>query len=470
VFFFAFLLFPFAFFLSEGCSMSVSAERHEPASTWTSRLQIAAIMFCAFVFVSLTVYYVLFPPPFIDPELSSALSKELSGRKTSAASSKDWPQWRGSNRDGVSSETSLLTTWPENGPRKLWEQPVGRGYSSIAVADGRVYTHMQQGGDEVVACWSTAGEPLWRFSYPASYRNPYGNGPRATPTVDGKHVYTVGGTGIMHCLKTHPASPQGEKVWRKDLLEEFGAGNLQWGVSFSPLVEGNLVYINPGGPAGASCAALDKLTGETRWQALDDQAGYSSPVAATIAGQKQVVFFTAAGLVGLTPDRGELLWRFPWETSYGANVATPIIVGDYIFLSSGYDRGCAVVRIRDGQASKVYENKNMRNHFSSCVFFKDHLYGFNESVLTCLDFRTGQIRWKQGGFKKGSLLIADGKLIVLGEYGKLALAEATPDAYRELTSFEVSTDRCWVVPALADGRLYVRDQGNLMCFDVKERR
>jgi len=194
-------------------------------------------------------------------------------------------------------------------------------------------------------------------------------------------------------------------------------------------------------------------------------------VLATIAGRPQVVFFTAAGLVGVTPDTGAILWRFPWETSYGANVATPIIAGDYVFISSGYNRGCAVVHIEvsgdELVARRVYENKNMRNHFSSSVLYKDHVYGCNEALLTCLEFRTGIVKWKQRGFEKGSLLIADGRLVILGEDGKLGLAAATPAGYHLQATFQVADGRCWSVPALANGLLYVRAESKVLCFDLR---
>jgi outer membrane protein assembly factor BamB len=287
-------------------------------------------------------------------------------------------------------------------------------------------------------------------------------------------VYTVGATGIMHCLKFDAKGPAGEKVWRKDLLAEFGAKNLRWGVSFSPLVVGDLVYTNPGGPGGNSLVALNKATGAVVWKAEDDEAGYSSPILATLAGRPQVVFFTARGLVAVTPDRGEVLWRYGWETEYNANIATPITAGDYVFVSSGYGRGCGVVKVEASgtalSAARVYDKPRMCTHFSTCVRLGDYLYGFHNDVLRCLEFRTGEVRWSQRGFGKGSVLIADGKLIILGEKGKLALAEATPEGYREKSSFRLFKDRCWTVPILADGRLYARDESRVVCLDLRAKR
>jgi outer membrane protein assembly factor BamB len=390
------------------------------------------------------------------------------------ASTTDWPQWRGPNRDGVSAETGLLTTWPDDllTRRKVWQQPVGLGFSALAVTGGRAYTMMQDGDHEVVVCWhADTGKELWRFRYPARYTGGQGEGPRSTPTVAGDRVYTVGATGIMHCLKTHPSSQGGEVVWKKDLLQDFGARMPQWGVSFSPLVEGDSVYVSPGGPDGRSVAALATRDGSVRWQNLDDPQGYSSPVAATLAGKPQVLFFTAAGAVGVSPKDGTLYWRFPWKTSFDVNAATPIVVGNYVFITSGYGVGCVLLKIEAAgnslEARPVYGNKSLRGQFSSPVRYLDHLYGFDDTVLTCLDLRTGERCWKHKGFRRGSLLIADGHLLILGEYGPLALAEATPKEYRETASVRTPQRLSWTMPVLANGRLYLRDQERVLCLDLR---
>jgi outer membrane protein assembly factor BamB len=425
-----------------------------------------------FVFAALAALVYLRDPSYSDAaRLEELRHAHLAEHK---ATTTDWPQWRGPNRDGVSADKDLLARWPADllTARKLWERPAGAGFSSVAVAGGRAYTLMQDGDSEAVVCWDApTGKELWRFRYPCRYVNGMGSGPRATPTVDGDVVYTVGGTGLLHCLKTHPASPAGELVWGKDLLKLFGARNLQWGVSFSPLVLGERVYVNPGGPGGNSVAALDRRTGQTAWHALDDPAGYSSPVAATLAGKPQVVFFTGEAAAGLSPADGTLYWRFPWKTSYNVNAATPLVVGDYVFLTSGYGRGCVLLKIEpdgDGQRpGPVYRNRNMRCQFTSPVRYKDQIYGFDESYLKCLDLRTGEVRWQQGGFDKGSLLVADGRLIILGEFGRLALAEATPEGYRELSAVQFSRDKCWTMPTLAGGRLYLRDPERVVCLDLR---
>jgi outer membrane protein assembly factor BamB len=382
----------------------------------------------------------------------------------------DWPQWRGPDRDGVSRETGLLRAWPPEGPKKLWQKEAGGGYSSFAVAAGQVYTLLQDGPDEAAVCWNAkTGEQLWRFKYPCQYKNGQGSGPRSTPWVDGDRIYTVGATGILHCLKTS----NGEKLWRHDLSDEFHGPVPMWGVSFSPLVEGDLVLANPGGPNGNSVVAFHKITGDVAWKKLSDPAAYSSPVVATIAGKRQILFFTGDGLESVAPADGAPLWQFPWDTRFRANVATPIVVGNYVFISSGYDKGCALLEVStadDGllQAKSVYEHNRMRNHFATSVYYQEHLYGFDDLTLVCMNFRTGKTLWKKKDFKKGSLLVADGRLIILGESGRLALAEATPEEYKEISSFEFSRKKCWTVPVLANGRLYVRDEEKIVCYDLRK--
>ena len=279
--------------------------------------------------------------------------------------------------------------------------------------------------------------------------------------MDDGLVYAVGPTGVFHCLR----ADTGEKVWRHDLGDEFPAKPLQYGVSFSPLVEGDLVYAITGGQNGNSVVAFDKRSGALVWKSLDDPTAYSSPTAATIAGVRQLLVFTNIALVSLSPRTGAVNWRYPWKTENGFNIATPLVFGDYVFISSGYGKGCALLEVTadpDGglgalaaqRADRVYEHNRMRNHFASSVRCGDDIYGFDQTDLVCMDARTGEIRWREKGFRKfgkGNLLAADGRLILLGESGVLALAEATPAGYRETASFQASRNKCWTVPALREG-------------------
>jgi outer membrane protein assembly factor BamB len=402
-------------------------------------------------------------------------------------SSGDWSQWRGPQRDGRSAETGLLTTWPAGGPRVLWRKPIKGGYSSIAVVGGRAYTQDCDGTQERVVCLDAAtGAELWvhRYDFDAALLdgpNRFAAGPRATPTVHDGRVYTVGATGRMHCLEANPANGQPRVFWQHDLLREFNASIPQWGVACSPLVEGNRVIVQPGGSDG-SIAAFDCTTGDLMWKALSDPSGYSSPIAATAAGTRQIVCFTGKGVAGLRPDDGGQLWYFPWHTEFDCNVATPLVAGDYVFISSDYQAGCALLQLipsGDGiTAERVYvrRNKLMRNQFSTCVLSNGYLYGFDVSghgstgFLKCVDLRTAEEKWMTRDIReKGCLLYADGHLLVFSQDGLLSLVEATPERFNrkgEVQIFEGS--ECWALPALADGRLYLRGPGEIVCLDLRK--
>jgi outer membrane protein assembly factor BamB len=395
----------------------------------------------------------------------------------------DWPQWRGPNRDGVSSETGLLAVWPADGPRTVWEAPGGMGYSSPAIAGGKVYLLLQDGDHEAVVCLNVAdGKEIWRHRYPALFTNPEsGTGPHASPLVDGDRVYTVGATGMFFCLD----AATGKVNWSHDLLKEANVPNQEYGTSFSPLIEGELVITMPGGPNGNSIAAYDRKDGHLVWKNLDDRAGYSSPVAATIAGRRQLVFLTAENVLGLSPQDGKLLWRYPWPIFKDCNIATPIVAGDYVFVASGYSKGCALLHIETATsppvpspqedrgalvAKPVYEHNRMRSRFSTSVLYKDHLYGFDEFFLVCMEFRTGKVLWKKRGFGEGSLTVADDKLLIMSDSGQLVLADASPEKFQERSSVKMFDGRCWTVPVLAGGQLYVRDEKQIRCLDVKGQR
>jgi outer membrane protein assembly factor BamB len=396
----------------------------------------------------------------------------LSTKATPLPQMLDWPQWRGRERDGISGDTGLRPDWPEGGPPLLWEQPSGKGFSSVVVTRGRAFTLVQHGDEEALVCWSAStGKKHFRFGYPCNYRNPFGDGPRATPTIADEQIYIVGATGIMHCLKAFSTYP--EVIWKKDLLTEFHAPVPQWGVSGSPLVEGDLVFVQPGGPAGNSVVALNKDSGDVVWHKHDYPAGYSSPIAATFAGRRQVLFFTATHLIGVVPETGDLLWEYSWPTANHCNIATPIVTGDHVLITSGYEMGAALLEIvktdSGWRVEEVYKTRRLRDQFSTPVLYQGHVYGFDEANLVCLELSTGKVCWKERGFEKGSLLVANGRLIIYGANGLLALADADPIAYREHGRFRCSEQdaSCWSVPALAASRLYVRDQEKVRCYDVR---
>lgn len=398
---------------------------------------------------------------------------------------RDWPQWRGPRRDGVTAMPDLLKAWPEKGPPRLWRKTSGETYSSFAVVGGRVYTTLATDQGEAVVCWDLAtGEEKWRHGYVPRQTFPY-SGPRATPTIDGGRVYTLGAAGLLLCLN----AADGKVVWEGDLVKELGAAPPRWGLACSPLIEGDRVFVLAGGRR--SFAAFDKASGELAWAGMRDDAGYSSPVAATVGGSRQVIFLTGNRLVGVAPTDGSPMWEYPWKTPFDVNAATPVVfrarVGGaestYVFVSSGYGRGCGLVKIerRAGgfRARRVFESGELCCHFSTPVRHKDHVYGFDETRdLTCLNLRTGEVRWRfdrpddaEGlrgvGYQKGSLLRVGELLLALGESGKLALVEATPEAYREVAAARPFRERCWTLPVLAEGQLLVRDWKQVLCLDAR---
>lgn len=379
-----------------------------------------------------------------------------------------WPQWRGPNRDGISLETGLRTRWPSGGLPVLWKVPGGDGFSSLSIVDGRVYTMVEREEAEWVLCLDAeTGQELWKVRSAGSYREPQGgNGPRATPTVDGPRIYTLGATGSLMCLDRL----SGGVLWQRNILKDFQAENLQWGVSTSPLVEGNLLLVNVGGPQ-ASVVAFHKISGEVVWKSYDDVAGYSSPIAIDVDGVREVVFFCGRSVVGLSPADGTVHWKHPWTTLSDMNIATPIYSPPYLFISSGRGTGSGVFRLeaRNGsvQAVSVWKSRVMQNHFNSCVQRGRYVYGFDNSILKCIRLADGEVMWADRSVGKGSLIAAQGHLWILGEQGDLGVAEATPEGYREHGRMKILEYKSWTPPALAGGRLYVRDQQHIACIDLR---
>ncbi len=387
----------------------------------------------------------------------------------SGVSGADWPQFRGINRDGVSREAGLLKSWPDDGPKVLWKVPIGDGYSAISVAGGRLYTMYNDGADEIVAAHDPAtGKRIWRFRSDSAYSDSMGSGPRATPVVDGGLVYTMGARGQLNALD----AKTGKRVWGVDITREYGAKSPQWGISTTPLVEGNLLLVDVGGSSGKSAVALDKKTGKLVWAAQSDKAGYSAPIAITVGGVRQVIFFTATSVASLSPKDGRLFWRTPWRTDWDVNAATPLFVPpDKLFVSSGYDTGSALFQIKAGGGragiEEVWRNRGMKNQFSSSVLHNGTIYGFDNATLKAINAATGEDRWRQRGFGHGSLILADGHLYVLSDRGKLALVEVSPEEYREKGSFDPLSGKCWTAPVLANGVLYIRNEQEMMALDVR---
>lgn len=381
-----------------------------------------------------------------------------------AALAADWPQFRGPNRDGVSRETGLLKSWPAGGPKVLWKAPVGEGFSHVVVAGGRLFTLYGQGGSEhAVAMDAASGKQIWKTAIDSKYKSDMGNGPRSTPTVDAGMVYALSANGKLVALN----AANGRKVWEKDLEDEFDARLPGWGASTSPLVEGNLLLVDVGGSGGKSLMAFDKKTGKTVWSSQNDKAGYSAPIAVTVGGVRQVVFFTATSVVSVAPATGKLFWRIPWRTDWDVNAAAPIFVApDKLFISSGYGVGAALYKLKGGSPpEEIWKSRGMKNQFSSSVLWKGTIYGFDDATFKAIDAATGKDLWRQRGLGHGSLILADGHLVVLSERGKLVLVEANPAAYKEKGSVEILSGKCWTAPTLANGKLYVRNEEQLVSLD-----
>ena len=400
--------------------------------------------------------------------------REIVQSKTSLAGEPDvdskgeWPQWRGPNRDGISTETGLLKTWSKSGPKVLWRMPIGEGYSGISISQGRIYTMDVKGNDEFVVCFNASnGKELWRFKSDRNFRDSHGDGPRSTPTIDGDLVFSLGALGKLYALN----SKTGEKVWEHDLVKEFGGRVPTWGYSSSPLIEGDLLLIEVGGKSGSALVAFNKRTGSVVWKSYDGIAGYSSPIAITVDGIRQIIFFMGTSVVSVSPTDGKFYWKYNWETSYDVNSATPIFIPpDKVFISSNYGKGAAVFQITTDNgkvtAEPVWKSRVMKNHFSSSILYGDYIYGFDSAILKCIEADSGEEKWKERGFGKGSLMLADGHLIVLGDRGKLALVEATPSRYIEQARAQVLRKKCWTMPTLAGGKLYLRNQKEIVCLNM----
>lgn len=390
----------------------------------------------------------------------------------------DWPQWHGPNRDNCSAETGLLKTWPAGGPSLVWTaRGLGGGYSTPSIAGGRIYGMGYRGEDEVVwALNAQDGREIWATrTQPADRKMGYAEGPRCTPTVDAGRLFVLGGGGNLASLD----ADTGKLVWQVDLVKEFGGKMMSgWGYSESPLVDGDQVVCTPGGGQG-TMAAFDRRTGKRLWQTgtLTDNAAYSSILPATIHGVRQYVQLTDKTVFGVEPRTGRVLWSTP-RAGRTAVIPTPICHNDSVYVTSGYGVGCNLFEVtKEGDAfaaREVYANKDMVNHHGGVVRVGDHLYGFSEGKgWVCQEFRTGKTVWaERGKLGKGAITYADGHLILRqeGGPGTVVLIRATPDGYQESGRFEQpdrSDKNSWPHPVVCNGRLYLRDQDLLLCYNLK---
>ncbi|HTM52209.1 MAG TPA: PQQ-binding-like beta-propeller repeat protein [Bryobacteraceae bacterium] len=389
------------------------------------------------------------------------------------AIAQDWPQFLGPDRNGVYPDNDLAAKWSASGPAVVWEKDVGQGFSAPVVSQGRLILFHRLGDREAVEALDAAtGRPVWKFDYPTGYRDDFGfdEGPRAAPAIAGGRVYTFGAEGALHCLDFQT----GKKIWSVDTHAKFQVRKGYFGAACSPLVDEGRVLMNIGG-AGAGVVAFDAATGAVLWKATDQEASYSSPVAATIQGVRHVFFFTRAGFVDVDPASGKVRSQLPWRARMQAsvNAAAPIVVDDMVFLSASYGTGAILLQIGPGGAKKVWSSDDaLTNHYANAVYKDGFLYGYHGRQeegpsLRCIEFRTGKVRWSVDGFRAGSITLAGGRLLIQKEGGELVLAEASPAAYKPISTTKALPPVVRSYPAIAKGRYYVRNGKTLVCLNLK---
>jgi outer membrane protein assembly factor BamB len=390
----------------------------------------------------------------------------------------DWPQWLGPDRNGVSNETGLLKQWPKGGPQLKWKATnIGEGYSAPAVANGRIYLLGTKDNDEhVIALDEKDGTPTWSAKVGKRANAGY-PGPRGTPTVDGDKLYALGSAGDLVCVEL----TKGDVIWSKNLARDFGGKPGSWAYSESPLVDGDVVVVSPGGK-NATVVALHKQDGQLAWKSAvpgGDNAAYGSPIRIEAAGLKQYVCFLSNGLVGLAAADGKFLWRYNNPANGTANIPTPVFHDGHVFGVSGYGVGGGVVKLEADSdkvtASQVWFSKEMVSQIGGFLRVGDYLYGAGGGKgggpFMCVEFTTGKIVWRNPSVGSASLCVAGGMLYVRGHGGNVALVEASPTAYNEHGRFnqpDRSNKPAWPYPVVANGCLYLRDQGVLLCYDVRE--
>ncbi|HZE95493.1 MAG TPA: PQQ-binding-like beta-propeller repeat protein [Planctomycetota bacterium] len=391
------------------------------------------------------------------------------------AAAQDWPQWLGPTRDGVSAEK--VGPW-KGEPQAAWKVPVGEGHSSPIVAGGRVYLHVKAAGkeeEEVLAVDAATGKEVWRQSYArVPFESMFGHGPRATPLASGNRLYTLGVTGVLTCWE----AATGKQVWQKDLLQEFGAPNLKFGVSCSPILEGDLLMVNIGGP-GASIVALKKDSGEPAWKAMDDKASYSSPIVTGTGADRQVIFLTQKSLVGLSPADGKVFWSVTMVDKLSESSSTPLLSGG-LLLGSSITSGSTCVKLesKDGKpgVAEAWKNPKLNCYMSTPMAVgKDRVYMVTgklklppSATLRCVDAATGKEFWNKpdvGLYHASLIRLADGKLLMMDDGGSLELLDPNDTEYKELAKAKICGPT-WAHPALAGGRLYIRDHADLLCVPL----
>lgn len=415
------------------------------------------------------------------------LAAEAKHSVAQSASTKDqeaavgeWPQFLGPQRNGLSGETGLLEAWPDDGPKEVWRVPGGVGMSGLAISRGRVLTMVQRDGQQwLVALNALTGESIWKAPIADAYRNPMGDGPRATPAISGDRVFVFSGEGRLTAINFNDGKP----LWSHDPLTELSGKEAEYGMASSPLVVGDHVIVTPGTPKG-TLVAYDTKTGKQLWTAGKDSAGYSSPTLLDVGGRSQIVSYTGRSALGVVPKTGEVLWRYPFETNYDCNIATPLAIKGQLFLSAGENHGSVLLDLKpkaNGEKIELTEvwqsfgpKSVLRSEWQTPLLLDGFLYGMDNvggagpvTHLTCVNATTGERAWQVLRFGKGNLIAADGKLFMTTMAGELVVARASSKKYDELGRVTVlETTR--QTPALSNGRLYLRDGREILCLDVRK--
>jgi outer membrane protein assembly factor BamB len=384
-----------------------------------------------------------------------------------SACAADWPCWRGPTRNGISTETGWLDRWPKEGPAIAWKTVVGTGFSSVCVRNGRLCTIGNQDNKDTVWCLDAiTGKKLWSHTYDSPLDDKqFEGGPTSTPAADEDRVYTLSRWGDLFCFE----AGSGKIVWSKNVAKEAKLRVPGWGFAGSPVIHENLLLLN----MGEAGIALDKRSGKILWASADKDAGYSSPVLFQRGGEWFGIFTSEDAFVAVSLRTGKELWQARWLTRYGLNAAEPIVSGQTVFISSGYGKGAALLKVDGKEPAEVWRNRNMRNQFNSCVLLDGFLYGIDgdtttKTFLKCVEHKSGEVRWAHEGLGMGALMAADGKLIVLSDSGELLVAPASPQGFQPTARTKVLEGKCWTVPVLANGRIYCRNaHGDVVCVDVR---
>jgi outer membrane protein assembly factor BamB len=406
----------------------------------------------------------------------------------------DWPCFLGPAGNSVASEKGLTVPWPKDGPRVVWQRGLRESYAMPSISRGRLFLFDRIDDKNRLHCLkSETGETLWTFDYPATYRDSrgYNNGPRCCPVVDGAHVYIYGPEGMLLCLKT----ADGQLVWKKDTIREFGVIEWMFGVGCTPVVESDVLLVPVGGsppgseevpitnlkPNGTALVAFDKYTGAVRYKVGDDLPSYSSPVLATINGRRWCFLFARSGLLALDPVTGKVDFHYPWRSRVleSTNASNPVVIGDRVFISETYGPGSALLKVKPGAYEEIWtddargRDKAMQCHWMTPIHVDGYLYGCSgrhesEAELRCIELATGKVMWSEPDLKRTSLLLVDGHLVCLSEDGVLRLLKVNPKRYEEESRLKVPRvwSPCWAAPILSHGLLYVRGRNRLVCFEA----